>query len=250
MKCIHCGADIPDTAVFCTNCGQKLTTDSSQERPEETAEPMPTEEKVSGGEGAEEVPAEVPETTEGPIEGVELPEPSADASPEDAEALEQAGTDQTVPPVAGTAGEKKKIPVIPLVIAGIVILVIVLVVALHNGGSGDDSSDYTSSPAITYNPYVEMVKGGHPNSYPNRTYGEAFGSFFSSPRWSYFESDDGKDVVEFTGYCLYQNTEVQARFQFVLDVGNGTFETAYFAFNDVPQTKLMLSALLEKVFTS
>ena len=94
-----------------------------------------------------------------------------------------------------------------------------------------------------------MVKNGHPNEYPNRTYEQAFSNFFAQPQWKYFKSDDQQNVVEFTGDCTYQDVPVKARIQFVVDEKAGTFETTYLAFNAVPQNRLVLSALLEKTFT-
>lgn len=116
------------------------------------------------------------------------------------------------------------------------------------------------------NENVLAVKGGTSSAYPGKTYGEAFESFFGSPAWRYFvgtkegPDDDGDgvsdytedniDVVEFTGYCTYQDVEVKALIQFTLDKEEGTFEATYLSFNDVPQSYLMLSALIEAVFTN
>jgi hypothetical protein len=94
-----------------------------------------------------------------------------------------------------------------------------------------------------------MVKNGYPVSYPDCKYGDVFDEFFGSPTWKYFESTDGLDIVEFTGYCMYQNTEVKVRLQFILDVENSTFESGAMSFNDVPQTTLITAALIEKAFS-
>ncbi len=113
--------------------------------------------------------------------------------------------------------------------------------------------------------HVLGVKNGHPFEYPDRTYGEAFEDFFAFPTWKYFvgtkegpdEDGDGKpdyeeknvDIVEFTGYCTYLDTEVKALLQFTLDGEEDTFEATYLSFNDVPQNMLMLYGLLDTVFT-
>lgn len=94
------------------------------------------------------------------------------------------------------------------------------------------------------------------------TYGEAFENYFGSPKWKYFkgteegpdDDEDGKpdytkenvDVVEFKGTCIYQDVRVEALIQFTLD--EETFEATYLAYNKVPQSRLMLAALLESVF--
>lgn len=97
-------------------------------------------------------------------------------------------------------------------------------------------------------PYVNFVKEGHPNSYPGITYEEAFHSFFSNPQWYYFEAETGEDVVEFTGNCLYYEKEVEVMVQFVLDYKNNTFEIYAFELNDIPQSRLEIWALVDRVF--
>lgn len=104
-------------------------------------------------------------------------------------------------------------------------------------------------------PHVLFVKNGSPNAFPDITFDEAFTHFFGSPSWKYFRgsrgnSSDTFDIVEFTGNCTYLEQEVTAKLQFTLDVDNGTFETTYLAFNDVPQSNDLLYALIEKAFTS
>ena len=110
------------------------------------------------------------------------------------------------------------------------------------------------------------VKLGTTSDYPGVTYGEAFEEFFAKPKWEYFkgtqegpdDNGDGQpdyvnediDVVEFTGYCTYQEVEVKALIQFTLDNEAGTFEATYLSFNEVPQSTVMLYGLLSKVFES
>ena len=111
-----------------------------------------------------------------------------------------------------------------------------------------DANDQLQNIVNKDNEYVLMVKNGHPTDYPNTTYSTSFESFFGSPTWKYFKSDDGQDVVEFTGNCTYQNVEVKARMQFILDINAGTFQAGALSFNDVPQNQLITAALLSKVF--
>lgn len=96
------------------------------------------------------------------------------------------------------------------------------------------------------NPYVLSVKNGYPFDRPDQLYGETFEKFFGTPTWKYFRADSGEDVVEFTGYMVYQDTDVKARIQFILD--DGTFEVGALSFNDVPQNELIKQALLDTVF--
>ena len=114
--------------------------------------------------------------------------------------------------------------------------------------AGKELEDSITGLKDADNKYVKMVKGGYPNDYPNVSYEQAFTEFFGTPRWKYFKSDENKDIVEFTGDCTYQNVEVKARIQFVVDEENGTFETSYLSFNEVPQSNLIMYAMLEKIF--
>lgn len=145
------------------------------------------------------------------------------------------------------------------------IFAIVLVLSL-SGCEMSDVSDQISNVVQAEDANVLGVKNGTNNSYPGKTYGEAFESFFGSPTWKYFKGtkngpdDDGDgqpdyveddvDVVEFTGYCTYQDVKVKALIQFTLDNEAGTFEATYLSFNDVPQSNLILWALIEKVFNN
>lgn len=124
-------------------------------------------------------------------------------------------------------------------------------------------SDQTANIVYSEDKYVLSVKGGHPERYSNATYGQAFEDFFAYPTWKYFkgtkegsdEDGDGKsdteeenvDVVEFTGYCTYQDVEVKALIQFTLNDDN-TFTATYLSYNEVPQNNLALWGLLEAVF--
>lgn len=132
-------------------------------------------------------------------------------------------------------------------------------------GGADDALDQAANIAQAEDEHIQGVKNGTSTVYPGKTFGNAFDSFFTAPAWKYFvgtkegtdEDGDGKpdsteenvDVVEFTGYCTYQNVEVKALVQFTLSKERDTFEATYLSFNGVPQNMLMLSALMEAVFT-
>lgn len=138
-----------------------------------------------------------------------------------------------------------------------VIAVLISMVLMTTGCStaslentGKEIQDTIDDLASSDNKYVKMVKGGYRVDNPDLTYEKAFSDFFSTPRWNYFESEDGKNIVEFTGDCTYQDTVVKARIQFVVDEENGTFEATYLALNEVPQNMLFLAGLMSAVFES
>lgn len=115
-------------------------------------------------------------------------------------------------------------------------------------GAGKELEDTIANISDSDNKYVQMVKGGYKVDNPELTYEDAFSAFFGTPRWKYFEGEDGQDVVEFTGDCTYRDVVVKARIQFVVDEENGTFEATYLAFNEVPQDDLTLNAVITKAF--
>jgi hypothetical protein len=134
-------------------------------------------------------------------------------------------------------------------------LAVVIVLALCSACSeavmrntGKEVMDAVSGVTDANNKYVLMVKNGYRENNPELTYDKAFSAFFGTPRWSYFKSDDGLDVVEFTGDCVYADVEVKARIQFVVDEDEWTFEATYLSFNEVPQDMLTLAILIETVF--
>lgn len=145
------------------------------------------------------------------------------------------------------------------------LLFVCMIFSLLGCGVTDDVKDQVENVVDSLDEHVLGVKNGHPSSYPDKTYGEAFEAFFALPTWKYFVGtqegldDDGDgepdytndnvDVVEFTGYCTYQDVEVKALLQFVLSKEDDTFEATYLSFNDVPQSSLIMYALLDKVFT-
>jgi hypothetical protein len=112
---------------------------------------------------------------------------------------------------------------------------------------GKAITDEVGDLASKNDEHVQAVKYGTFPDYPDIKLGDAFENFFASPKWKYFVSTEGKDVIEFTGFCTYGDSEVKARFQFTL-LGDNSFETGALSFNDVPQDTLTSNVLLQKVF--
>ena len=131
-------------------------------------------------------------------------------------------------------------------------------VAVEQTGSTEESTSDEQNEIKEYtqdeNEFVLGVKGGSPNSYPDISYEEAFGFFFSNPTWRYFEGtreddDNTYNVVEFTGGCLYEDVEVTVLIQFTISEDFKTFDGTYFSMNDVPQPLTELDALIESAFS-
>lgn len=132
--------------------------------------------------------------------------------------------------------------IVGLVVAGIGTGITVAVVS-----SGSSSSSYSSG--ISESPFVTLVKTTTNSNY-GITYGAAFDSFFSSPRWRYFLSDGGANVVEFTGKFSYADAPATALIQFVVDLDEGSITASYLEINGIAQNRLLLATLIGKVFSS
>ena len=52
---------------------------------------------------------------------------------------------------------------------------------------GQEIADQAANITDSEDKHVLMVKNGHPESYPETTYQEAFEKFFSYPTWKYFD---------------------------------------------------------------
>ena len=124
-----------------------------------------------------------------------------------------------------------------------------LIIGITSGNSGSGSSSSSGSYYVAENPYVTIVKTTKNSKY-GITYGAAFNSFFSSPDWDYFKASSGEHVVEFQGKFYYDNSPATATVQFVVDTDAGTLEVYHLSINGVAQSRLMLAALVQKVFES
>ncbi len=110
---------------------------------------------------------------------------------------------------------------------------------------------------------IRSVKNGHPTAYPDISYDQAFGEFYSTPQWTHFkgtrngpdDDNDGKpdyveeniEIVEFTGKCTYMDKEVTALIQFQIN-DDDTFSAEFCSLNDIPQSTLVLYALISNPF--
>lgn len=70
------------------------------------------------------------------------------------------------------------------------------------------------------------------------TYQEVFDSFFTNPHWEYFTSEEGYDVVEFTGGCIYEENDVKIKAQYIITNETETtleWELGYYDIDGVEQ---------------
>lgn len=118
----------------------------------------------------------------------------------------------------------------PAVIAIIFIVIVVIVVL---AGSGDK--------------YVDLVKGGYLEDYPNMPIGAAFDGYFLNPDWKSFEASDGSIIVEFNGVFEYFGKNTNCKFQFEVHENSGDFEIAYASIGDEGMSLIEFYAILEDV---
>lgn len=192
----------------------------------------------------------IPETApEMPAESAEAPEaPAEDMVPAEHEENLPEENAQMPAPEEKKKGLLKKWWFWVIAAAAVVLLIVGIAAIADDSSSGSGSSGHSS--VVSYvNPYVQIVKSTENSNY-GITYGKAFDSFFSSPSWEYFEATTGEHVVEFEGGFLYDGKPATATIQFVLDLDEGMMEVYHLSINGVAQNRLMLSAMLKKVFES
>ena len=124
------------------------------------------------------------------------------------------------------------------VILGVIVTIAIIVVLAVLGSSGDYSEE------------VRSVKNGHFQAYSSDdgypSVGEAFENYFGDTSWKAFTSDDDMDIVEFNGTFMYYDDETDCCLQFQI-YEDGSFDIYAVEFNGIPQDKLTISVLLEKV---
>ena len=113
--------------------------------------------------------------------------------------------------------------------------------------SSSDSSDVSSDllDYFTESANVSSVKDASLSSCPSATLGQMADAFMTNPSWRDFPSTTGGTVVELTGEISYDGLPADALIQF--DLSGGSFEAVYLGINDVDQSMLMLSSLLNKM---
>ncbi len=105
-----------------------------------------------------------------------------------------------------------------------------------------------SDPSVTKDPSV--TQNGTLSAFPDKTVGEAVDGFFGDPAWKVLIGDDGNTYVNVEGTIQYMSKDVQAVIQFRLDGSDDTFEINALEFNGIPQSEVMLYALIEKMYTT
>ncbi len=129
----------------------------------------------------------------------------------------------------------------------IFLAIIPLLLAGCSGSSSSEASD-AANDLLDYfseSANVLSVKDASISACPTATLGEMADAFMTNPSWRDFPSTTGGTVVELTGEISYDGYPADALIQF--DLSGGSFEAVYLGINDVDQSLLVLSALLNKM---
>ena len=129
----------------------------------------------------------------------------------------------------------------------VLLAVISLLLAGCSSSSSSDTSDASSDllDYFTESANVSSVKDASISSCPSATLGQMADAFMTNPSWRDFPSTSGGTVVELTGEISYDGFPADALIQF--DLSGGSFEAVYLGINNVDQSLLVLSALLNKM---
>lgn len=94
---------------------------------------------------------------------------------------------------------------------------------------------------------IPAVKEGTLEDYPDQSVGAAFDSYFSQPEWNDASVKEGKKLVEFTGDFVYEQENMTASIQFLVDE-NDDFEIEEVSYNGVPQNEVNTTSLFTSIF--
>ncbi len=100
--------------------------------------------------------------------------------------------------------------------------------------------------------YVETIQATNLED-SEYTYEEIFNDFFANPTWEHFTSEDGKDVVEFTGECTYDESEVKVTIQYLITNETETtleWELVYFDIDGESQELSMFDGMVKAAIES
>lgn len=100
--------------------------------------------------------------------------------------------------------------------------------------------------------YIPMVANSKPEIYKDYdvTYKKVFAAFFNNAKWEYFKSEDGDDIVEFSGKCLILDELSKVNIQFNLDQENENIEMTWFGINDEGVNDFIGALIIMKAFDS
>lgn len=249
MFCPKCGTKALDGAKFCQKCGAKLILDSdgvqpsagiptyvvepqqasTMERPiTEDARHIPSNDPPKGNSGLR-IAAIIGRVLMwgcGILMLLPLPIPPAIL-----------GAGAAIGIILSILGAERPLGLSKIMelVSAVIVLVLAVMVTLSSGGRGDK--------------YVQLVRDGTLEAYPQMTVGEAFDGFLSDPKWESGLSDDNVRFVNVKGGALYFGEEAELAVQFIIvDEKEGSFQYNACEVDGTPQNNLVFWGLLETIY--
>ncbi|NBI10651.1 zinc-ribbon domain-containing protein [Colidextribacter sp. OB.20] len=252
MFCHKCGAQIAKGAAFCHKCGTKAVYADTSQHPMDTREPIAESQQASTTDPA-------PTITE------DTQSPSAGNIPKSNSGVHKIANigrilmwgslillglmsfgNLPISPIIPCVGVASGIILSALgtkplgfskiieLVSAVILLVIIMASTLSSGRTGDK--------------YVQIVRDGTFEAYPQMTVGEAFGGFLDNPKWESGLSDDNVRFVNVTGEALYNDEEVELVIQFIVDEKSEMFHYNACEVDGTPQSPLVFWGLLEAIY--
>ncbi len=250
MFCHKCGSQVADGAAFCHKCGAKILYEDAAQQPADTRAPDGELQQTGSAE-----PVVTEDTQHAP----------SNDTPKGNGGLRKAAnigrvlmwgsialllllSFLNIPispaiPAAGVAigiilsafgtrplGFSKIIELV----SAVILLVVIGVYVTSSGGASDK--------------YIQVVKEGTLDGYPQMTVGEAFDSFLADPEWESGISDADERFVNVKGGITYYDEDAEILVQFIVDEENNLFQYNACEINGVPQNNLVFWNLLETIY--
>ncbi len=120
-------------------------------------------------------------------------------------------------------------------VIGVILIVVIIVTSVRPSGGGNDK-------------YVQIVKDGTLDAYPQMTVGKAFDDFLDNPKWESGLSDNEERFVNVIGEILYYGNEAEIVVQFIVDEKSGAFQYYACEIDGIPQNDLIVWGLFETIY--
>ncbi len=128
-------------------------------------------------------------------------------------------------------GERRPLP---LVVGVFLLAAVIVIPILTSGGIGDK--------------YIQIVKNGTLNTYPQKTVGEAFDGYLDNPKWESGLSEDKQRFVNVKGGILYYEKEAEIVVQFLVNEEYDSFQYNACEINGFSQNDLIVWRLFENIY--
>lgn len=120
-------------------------------------------------------------------------------------------------------------------LVGVFLLITFMVLVPKLGGGSDDK-------------YIQMVKNGTLESYPQMTVGEAFDGYLDNPKWETGMTEDKQRFVNVKGGILYYDENAEIAVQFFINEKDKSFQYYACEVNGQPQNDAVVSELFGTIY--